>query len=196
MIAALYVEKNGVYYGLDGVDPWDEERDARNYPGPYPVVAHPPCQKWGAMALVNYVRWGGLHNMPDDDGGCFACALADVNTWGGVLEHPAKSRAWKKHGLIKPAGVGWIRSGKGWVCEVWQSAYGHRANKVTWLYYRGNQSPFALRWGNPSGTHQVGFQDQRGKELNKPTLTKKEANATPLAFRDELIRLARNANTK
>jgi hypothetical protein len=27
-IAALYVTKGGVYFGLEGVDPWDEERDA------------------------------------------------------------------------------------------------------------------------------------------------------------------------
>ena len=57
-IAALYVEKNGAYYGLDGVDPWDEERDARKYAGPWPVVAHPPCQRWGAGAMLEEdPRW-------------------------------------------------------------------------------------------------------------------------------------------
>lgn len=47
MIAALYVKKNGCYFGLDGIDTWDEDRDARQYKGPYPIVAHPPCQRWG-----------------------------------------------------------------------------------------------------------------------------------------------------
>jgi hypothetical protein len=47
MIAALYVETDGAYFGLPGVDPWDEARDARKYAGPHPVVAHPPCQRWG-----------------------------------------------------------------------------------------------------------------------------------------------------
>lgn len=47
MIAALYVETDGAYFGLEGVDPWDEARDARKYAGPWPVVAHPPCQRWG-----------------------------------------------------------------------------------------------------------------------------------------------------
>lgn len=47
MIAALYVQATGCYAGLDDVDPWPEERDARTYPGPYPVVAHPPCERWG-----------------------------------------------------------------------------------------------------------------------------------------------------
>jgi len=78
----------------------------------------------------------------------------------------------------------------GWVCEVWQSAYGHRANKATWLYYYGTRPPFELRWARPEGTHQIGFQDQRGKAANKPTLGKREANATPLDFMDELLRLA------
>ena len=49
MIAALYVAKGGCYSGLPGVDAWDEERDARRYAGPWPVVAHPPCQRWGKM---------------------------------------------------------------------------------------------------------------------------------------------------
>jgi hypothetical protein len=50
LIAALYVEKNGCYYNLPSVDPWDIERDARLYRGPWPVVAHPPCQRWGRFA--------------------------------------------------------------------------------------------------------------------------------------------------
>lgn len=49
MIAALYVQRNGSYAGLPDVDLWDEQRDARKYAGPYPVVAHPPCQRWGKM---------------------------------------------------------------------------------------------------------------------------------------------------
>lgn len=48
MIAALFVQTNGCYFGIDGVDPWDEKRDARKYEGPYSVVAHPPCERWGS----------------------------------------------------------------------------------------------------------------------------------------------------
>ena len=47
MVAALFVERDGAYYGLPNVDPWDAERDARTYAGPFPVVAHPPCERWG-----------------------------------------------------------------------------------------------------------------------------------------------------
>ena len=195
LCAALFVQPDGCYAGLPHVDAWPEHRDARRYDGPLPVVAHPPCQLWGAMANVNYARWGGEHNRPGNDGGCFAAALRAVVTWGGVLEHPAKSCAFAAHGLPRPAGSGWKRAGlHEWVCEVWQSAYGHRANKATWLYYHGTNPPFDLRWQRPDGTHQIGFHDQRGKAANKPTLSKREANATPLEFRDELLRLAMMAH--
>lgn len=189
MIAALYVQDDGCYSGVDGVDMWPESRDARSYQGPHRVVAHPPCQRWGNFAAINYKRWGGEHNRPGNDGGCFAAAFAAVNKWGGVLEHPAFSRAFPAHGIDKPPRHGWARSGQGWVCEVWQSPYGHRARKATWLYYVGPK-PFGLDWSRPKGTHQIGWQDQRGKAGNKPTLSKKEANATPPAFRDMLLRLA------
>lgn len=196
MIAALFVETGGCYFGLDGVDPWDVQRDARTYAGPHPVVAHPPCQRWGAMALVNFVRWGGEHNRPGNDGGCFAAALHAVRTFGGVLEHPAASRAWDEFGLTKPVGIGWHGAiDGGWTCEVWQSAYGHRANKATWLYAYGVDPP-SLRWERPVGTHQIGFQDQRGKAANKPTLRPKEALATPLAFRDALLAIAGTASAR
>lgn len=196
MIAALYVQTAGCYFGLEGVDPWDKTRDARMYPGPHPVVAHPPCQLWGALAAVNYSRWGGEHNRPGNDGGTFKAALGAVQKWGGVLEHPAKTRAWAAYGLSRPIGRGWHRTIEGWVCEVWQSAYGHRANKATWLFYSGDQMPLAMRWERPVGTHQVGFRDQRGAAANKPTLSKAEANATPIEFRDALIKLAIHSRSR
>lgn len=197
LVAALFVQTDGCYSDLKHVDPWPEWRDARLYAGPLPVVAHPPCQLWGPMANVNFARWGGDHNRPGNDGGCFAAAVAAVNRWGGVLEHPAATRAWAAHGLTAPAAMGWQRSiFGGWVCEVWQSAYGHRANKATWLYYNGENPPHELRWARIVGTHQVGHPDQRGKSRNKPTLSKREANATPPEFRDELLRLALLANVR
>jgi hypothetical protein len=193
-VAALFVQPDGCYQGLPTVDSWDEERDACKYAGPFPVVAHPPCQRWGKLARVNYARYGGEHNRPGNDCGTFASALESVRRYGGVLEHPSQSWAFAAHGLSAPAGPGWqMLLDGGYVCEVWQSAYGHRANKATWLYYCGNP-PLSLRWDRPAGTHQVGWTDtKRGKEANKPTLSKREANATPIAFRDELIELARCA---
>lgn len=78
MIAALFVETNGVYFGLPDVDPWDEPRDARLYAGPHPVVAHPPCQLWVNFAALNYKRYGGEHNRPGNDGRRESC---DCKEW-------------------------------------------------------------------------------------------------------------------
>jgi hypothetical protein len=195
-VAALFVQPDGCYADWPWIDSWDEERDARTYQGPLPVIAHPPCQLWGALAAVNYKRWGGEHNKPGNDQGCFAAALNAVNEWGGVLEHPAKTKAFSAHGIAAPNGIGWQQLiDGGWVCEVWQSAYGHRANKATWLYYNGKKPPFELNWDRPIGTHQIGYKDTKGNRNNKPTLSKREANATPLQFRDELLKLALHSAT-
>ena len=126
-VAALFVATDGAYFGLAGVDPWDEIRDARLYEGPFAVVAHPPCERWGRY-------WGGgpmLHGTPrqktmGDDGGCFASALASVRKYGGILEHPEASHAWVAHGLVKPTwGGGWISAGDGvgMTCCVAQGNY-------------------------------------------------------------------------
>jgi hypothetical protein len=191
-VAALFVATNGPYFGLPGVDPWDATRDARKYAGPHPVVAHPPCQLWVNFAHLNFKRWGGEHNRPGNDGGCFASALASVRKWGGVLEHPASSNAWEAHGLDRPTGSGWQPQlvGWSWVCEVWQSAYGHAARKRTWLYFVGAERPPELDWSRRPGVAQVGWFDRI-----KPTLSKKDASATPRAFRDMLLNLARRAQT-
>ena len=198
MIAALFVQEGGSYANLPGVDPWSVLRDARNYSGPHPVVAHPPCQLWGRFAIINFKRWGGEHNRPGNDGGCFASALASVREWGGVLEHPADSYAWAAHGLDKPRRTtGWTPTAFGeWVCEVWQSAYGHPCRKRTWLFYAGGQPPKELNWDRVPGTHQIGQHDQRGKARNKPTISGKAASATPVSFRDDLLCLAEMATTR
>ena len=192
-VAALFVAKGGAYFGVDGVEPWDVTRDARKYDGPHPVVAHPPCQLWVNFAALNFKRYGGEHNRPGNDGGCFASALASVRKWGGVLEHPAFSNAWAAHELDRPL-LGWRHTWKAdharldeWTCEVWQSAYGHAARKRTWLYYCGSKPP-ELDWTRKPGTAQCGWFDRI-----KPTLSKREASATPLAFRDLLIDLARRS---
>ena len=93
MIAALFVDPTGTYSEVDGIDIWDEARDARNYRGPHPVIAHPPCQRWGKF-------WHGSTAKPHqfnlgEDGGCFASALASVRNHRGVIEHPAHTKAWR-----------------------------------------------------------------------------------------------------
>jgi hypothetical protein len=194
-VAALYVQTGGVYFGLPDVDLWDEARDARNYAGPWPVVAHPPCARW--CALAKFVEKVYEH-VVGDDGGTFAHALDCVRRFGGVLEHPAFSIAWPAHGLPRPWACSWQRTTcGGWVTAVEQVAYGHRARKKTWLYASSAKEPGPLLW-----THELkptavvgtcsrlpdGSFSREGKRLGK-----KENSATPIAFRDALLALARAA---
>jgi len=202
MVAALYVETDGVYYGLRDVDPWDQSRDARRYTGPYPVVAHPPCQRWGRF-------WHGSTRKPHqyklgDDGGCFAAALAAVTQHGGILEHPADSRAWSHFGLpIPKRGEGWTASDfwNGRSCYVEQGHYGHSSRKPTWLYAVGTDYP-ELNWSKGQQRipewmiERYGYEKARrigvvamvgGKDKTRIR------NATPEPFRDLLLSIARTA---
>jgi hypothetical protein len=185
VIAALYVQANGCYAGLPDVDPWCIDRDARRYAGPWPVVAHPPCDRWHQLSAVNHKRWGYRIN---EDGGCFASALAAVRRWGGVLEHPAETRAFRFHGIPEPTSRGWQLTLAGdWVCEVDQAAYGHRARKRTWLIYSGSALPPEIDWRPAKGSHQIGNFDQK-----LPQLPVAERAATPIPFRDLLLGMARS----
>jgi len=192
-VAALYVEAGGCYYGLEGVDPWDATRDARLYQGPHPVVAHPPCARWSVLAYSVRARYG--HEI-GDDGGCFAHALACIRSFGGVLEHPARSIAFARFGLGKPTPGHWQRNIWGdWTTQVSQTAYGHRAQKRTWLVFHspaGNVPP-QLDWSEPGATHQVSYGKRPDGSYWLPPLGQKEAKATPLPFRDLLLDLARGA---
>ncbi len=161
-----------------------------NYHGPHPVVAHPPCSRWcKPLAKVNETRYG--HKI-GDDGGMFGYALGCVMIFGGVLEHPANSYAWDKYRLQKPKRGEWLRKSWYWVTEVSQSAYGHKARKNTWLLYVGDTAPPALDWSDPKGTHLTSWLQRTSRIA--PRITKKEANKTPLAFRNLLISLAQNSN--
>jgi hypothetical protein len=200
-VAALFVAADGVYSGLAGVEVWDEARDARRYAGPWPVVAHPPCQRWGRF----------FHGSPrkphqftkGDDGGCFAAALASVRRWGGVLEHPAHSHAWFAHCLPWPAADGGWQCDMtgGWCCHVEQGFYGHPARKATWLYTYGTDTP-PLRWGkgeqrlDPVMVERHGYEYARRKGLVSMVGGKRKTeirNATPPEFRDLLLSIAATA---
>lgn len=200
-VAALYVETGGVYFGLDGVDPWDVKRDARGYAGPWPVVAHPPCNKWSPLAYINQKRIPGYK--VGDDGGCFERAMDAVDRWGGVLEHPANSVAWRTFNLPKPERGRWkeVGLGSGWVTEVDQGRYGHRARKRTWLYVSSAgpdmNVPPDLDWEIAESDAIVsGFTHQpKGEHVacEHRRVRPAEASRTPIAFRDLLLELARSA---
>ncbi len=185
-VAALYVAKDGPYFDLEGVDPWDEMRDARLYGGPHPVVAHPPCARWGRY-------WNGgpsakVKRKLGDDGGCFTAALEATRIFGGVLENPEGSHAWRAFGFRTPSKRGGWEGTLcgGWTCCVEQGHYGHRARKATWLYVHGVTSPPSLIWGPSEGkegsmkasTAPRSAGDRRGPEFAKGS---RNASANPRA---------------
>ena len=205
-VAALFIDPKGVYPTLvDADNCWALDRDARTYAGPHPVVAHPPCARWCRLAQSVYARTRKEEHRPGNDGGCFAAALHAVRRYGGVLEHPAGSHAWAHFKLAAPtAAIGWLelyrqpggvgpKEFQGWGCEVWQSAYGHKARKRTWLLYCGKRPPFELRWSRTPGTHVVAGDSCKRRAQGAaalPRLTGKQNLATPEAFARVLIDLA------
>lgn len=209
MIAALYVETGGCYFGLPDVDPYDEARDARKYAGPHPVVAHPPCARWSRLAGFTQARFGLKRGA---DGGCFAAAVASVHKWGGVLEHPAHSDAWRAFNLPKPGGTdGWTLGLFGGAsCYIEQGRYGLPVKKATWLYAFGVDLP-ELRWGyTPDGQgDDVGGMDAWRDKWATDSAKSDHPKAigeffrgnrhnglrsrSPIEFRDALLAIARTA---
>lgn len=215
-VAALFVDKRGPYWGRSDVDAWDIERDARKYNGPYPVVAHPPCERWGRY-------WSGgpsakVRRTLGDDGGCFAAALEAVREYGGVLEHPEASKAFGRFSLtIPPKSGGWRKSRRivyrrlqidhaereivddGWTCCVEQGHYGHPARKATWLFYVGDVDPPDLIWGPSSGVRlDEGFHSKAERDAARAAgvpprkrLSTVQNIVTPPAFAELLLSLAR-----
>jgi hypothetical protein len=202
VVAALYVETDGCYFRHSNIQCWDEQCDARKYAGPHPVVAHPPCQRWGRMATGGPSAPGT--RILGDDSGCFAAALDAVRRWGGVLEHPCDSRAWSHYGMDKPKRhAGWsgpdIFGGRS--CYVEQGHYGHMSRKPTWLYACHTDFP-QLNWNkgeqriHPVALAKHGYEKARrigmtamigGKDKTKMR------NATPIDFRDVLLSIARSS---
>ena len=193
---ALYVHADGPYLG-HSKQLWDESKDARNYRGPWSVIAHPPCERWGRY-------WGGgpmLHGTDrqkilGDDGGCFARALWSVRSFGGLLEHPEASHAFRFFGLPIPNQKGgWTEPDVygGRSCCVAQGKYGHPSQKLTWLY--AIIPNFAeLDWGKAPGMTRLdeGFHSrkERGASATRRLRTSKRQNTeTPARFRDLLINL-------
>lgn len=167
-VAALFVQEKGPYSRLPQINLWGPIRDARLYPGPHPVVAHPPCERWGGYAAGGPSNHGKFK--PGDDGGCFEAALKAVQRWGGILEHPAKSKAFSHFGLGTPPSTGWSEAedGKGWICQVEQYGYGHISRKKTWLYASRVILP-ELRWGDQVGEEPKGPWDESSvKTFQKP----------------------------
>lgn len=186
-VAALYVDPRGPYPKLLGPEMcWDEVRDARTYAGPWPVVAHPPCGPWGQLKhLCRRLDQKALAPM----------ALAAVQQFGGVLEHPRYSALWKLYDLPLPGHL--PDKFGGITIEVSQCDWGHPARKWTWLYIVGLRS-WPVQPPTREPTHWIsGARGRAGKKAKTTPVppgikvcSAQQRRRTPHAFAEWLISLA------
>lgn len=188
MVAALFVRADSIYKALPQVDAWDESRDARQWPGGMPCVAHPPCRTWGRLRHMSKGTPAEKY--------LALLALDFVDANGGVLEHPHDSTLWPH-----------TSGRKGHTITVDQCWWGHRARKRTTLYIVGcaprdlPAMPFEFK----EPTHIVaGGQPKSAEEAKRkrkswpcrPSVTAREAEATPPAFAEWLVELARKCSPR
>lgn len=116
MITILGVHKKSNYKLIPGLDLWDAERDAYNYTGINPVIAHPPCAQWSRMK--NFAKSSSSEK--ELAAFCFEMVLNN----GGIFEHPAGSSFFKYYGVDKYK-----------ILSVSQRWWGFPAEKRTYLYF-------------------------------------------------------------
>ncbi len=195
VVSVLFARSDSFYKSLPGCDVFDIERDARTFQGGSPVVAHPPCRAWG--------RLRALANPRPDEKALALWAVEQVRRFGGVLEHPAGSTLWAACDLPAP---GTVDAFGGWTLPIFQSSFGHRAEKPTFLYIVGiapaDLPPMSFRLGEAS--HIIGTSGRRrdGGRLHKgdtgwrPEVTKAEREHTPPELAFWLVEIARRVAAK
>lgn len=112
-VTALFVCKSSPYWDL--VDCYDYERNALTFAGSGRVICHPPCRAWG--------RYKAVAKATPEEKQLALFALELVRANGGVLEHPVSSGLWKH---LRPGETSLV---------IRQADFGHRAEKLTRLFY-------------------------------------------------------------
>ncbi len=180
-VVALFCRSDSVYKTIAGVDVWDKERDARKWQGGRPIIAHPPCRAWG--------RLRHCAKAPPGEKALALWAVSQVRKYGGVLEHPMHSTLWSEAGL--PA-EGMKDAHGGFTIIVDQFWFGHRARKRTLLYICGckpsDVPKMPIRLGEAPCT--VGLYSGRDKRTCRPSIAKREYDATPEPFAKWLVQVA------
>lgn len=167
-VSVLFARSDSCYFELVS-DVWDVRRDARNYSGLNPVVAHPPCRGWGRLRHLAKPR--------HDEKALALFAVEQVRRCGGVLEHPMGSSLWAAAGLPVP---GERDSFGGWTLLVEQGWWGHPAPKPTYLYIVGCDR-------SAIGELPVQLRRAGGRTL---ALSPAEREKTPIEFARFLVRIA------
>jgi hypothetical protein len=190
VIAVLFARSDSVYKSITGCDVYDIDRDARTWPGGSPVVAHPPCRAWGGLSHMAKPR--------PDEKDLARFAVKQIRAFGGVLEHPKKSKLWADQSLPAP---GCFDDFGGWTLPIFQQWFGHRAEKATLLYIVGckpsdiPEMPMVLG----EATHTIASstaRQRRDHPQHRPEVTKSEREHTPPALAEWLVDLASRCQMK
>jgi len=183
LVAVLFAHNESHYKGVPGVDVWDAERNALQWPGGTPIIAHPPCRLWSRLRYFS--------TAPRIEKAYAVWAIEQARRWGGVVEHPAYSRLWEALSLPRPGTRARDKWG-GWTMSVPQQWWGHVARKATWLYVVGcapsNIPPVPYCMGEPEKV--IASKSARLLTGQKHP-SKQERELTPPAFCSWLIDLAR-----
>lgn len=185
-VAVLFARRDSVYKSFPCCDVYDADRDALTFPGGMPVIAHPPCRGWGNLRHMS--------NATQEEKDLAVWAVGQVRRWGGVLEHPKRSKLWPHVGLPMP-GEGRDEFG-GWTLGIPQQWWGHRAEKLTLLYIVGcapkDIPPLPLVLGEAECTISTCTRMPCGgrRPARRPEVSKAEREHTPIALAEWLYRLA------
>ena len=116
--------------------------------------------------------------------------------FGGVLEHPSHSSAWKYHGFNKPVRGAWsvarIDDLRWWTTEVDQGNYGHDAIKGTWLLACNVTVLPSLEWSKANGLPLSGPGHKGFTAVEYMSSSDPRRKTTPIPFRDLLLSMARS----
>jgi len=183
-VAVLFAMSPSIYDELPEVEVYNKARDALTFTGGMPIVAHPPCAQWGRL------RYFATDNPEEKT--LATWAVDQLREWGGVLEHPVGSSLWRDKGLPKPQERDQFG---GFTLPVHQNWFGHRARKPTLLYIVGVEPralpAMPLSISPPTATIET---EIRGRPGALPAVSRAERSATPLAFAEWLVSVARLTN--
>lgn len=153
-VAILFARQDSIYKSMPDCDVYDIKRDARNYAGDLPVVAHPPCRAWASLRHCAK-PWVGEKDLAH-------FAIAQIRKFGGVLEHPLRLTLWPVAGLPR---------------SEQRDAWGGWSLPIM---------PMTLG----DATHTVGLWSVRNRKTCRPSVGKKEYEATPTQLAEWLVKLA------
>ncbi|MBD9362944.1 hypothetical protein [Methylomonas fluvii] len=189
-VTVLFARQDSIYKTLDGVDVWDAQRDALNWPGGAPVVAHPPCREWGQLSHMAKPR------ADEKELGLWAVDM--VRKFGGVLEHPRQSKLWPAKQLPLPNQVDEFG---GWTLPIFQCNFGHTCEKPTFLYICGiTPDQLPLMPITPGPQAKVIAKSRQRKSPSNPQYrmecTKPEREHTPGPLAKFLVEIARRCEAR